>query len=508
MNQAPTLSYLITFRESNSERTRVLSYILQQVNSIRGMEVCLVEQDYEPRIASLVRRYSTPSMKYIFVENSGLFNKSWGLNIAAQHSSRSQLIFADADMLISNQALETISQRLGSEVDAINPYNKLIDLTSEETHQLLDNAPELNISRSTQQINRQQLGQHPPFCGGIFAVTRQLFDKCGGMDERFEGWGGEDDAMSHRISNHSSNSITLEQTAYHLWHGRQDQAQYSSPAYIRNLALLSLYYENGKKFYSSIAQTDSANNAKQFKYALSNLETTYSKKKDHSNPTISCLCVTRGRPNQLAKAIACFTNQDYVNKELLIVVEDDDQSTLDYLENVGHSDISISVVPARPKKTLGELRNLSIEDANGDYICQWDDDDWYHPKRLSFQVQSALTSNKGASILSRWLIYDILDEQVYCSNVRLWEGSLVCRKDVLPRNNAYSIKQKGEDSDLVAWLFEQDQLAVADCPELYVYHFNGANTWDANHFKKILDASQKLELKDSAFIRKKMHATH
>lgn len=109
MNQAPTLSYLITFRESNSERTRVLSYILQQVNSIRGMEVCLVEQDYEPRIASLVRRYSTPSMKYIFVENSGLFNKSWGLNIAAQHSSGSQLIFADADMLISNQALETIS---------------------------------------------------------------------------------------------------------------------------------------------------------------------------------------------------------------------------------------------------------------------------------------------------------------------------------------------------------------------------------------------------------------
>jgi hypothetical protein len=110
--------------------------------------------------------------------------------------------------------------------------------------------------------------------------------------------------------------------------------------------------------------------------------------------------------------------------------------------------------------------------------------------------------------LSRWLIYDVLDEQVYCSNVRLWEGSLVCRKDVLPRKNAYSVNEKGEDSGLVAWLFEQDQLAVADYPELYVYHFNGANTWDANHFKKILEVSQKLELKDSAFIRKKMHATH
>ena len=38
--------------------------------------------------------------------------------------------------------------------------------------------------------------------GGIFIIQREFFARAGGFDERFTGWGGEDDDMSNRIKHH------------------------------------------------------------------------------------------------------------------------------------------------------------------------------------------------------------------------------------------------------------------------------------------------------------------
>ena len=38
--------------------------------------------------------------------------------------------------------------------------------------------------------NKRGQGEYLPFCGGLFFVTRELFARAGGYDERFSGWGG------------------------------------------------------------------------------------------------------------------------------------------------------------------------------------------------------------------------------------------------------------------------------------------------------------------------------
>jgi glycosyltransferase involved in cell wall biosynthesis len=187
---------------------------------------------------------------------------------------------------------------------------------------------------------------------------------------------------------------------------------------------------------------------------------------------------------------------------LLIVCEDDDVETIAFANSLKDSNIRISILSSDPKLTLGELRNHSVNAADGEYICQWDDDDWYHPRRLELQLQSAIEQDKAASILPRWLIYSHTEQKAYCSNARLWEGSLLCKKTVLQSGPGYPARSKGEDSAVIAWLYIQDQIAIEDRPDLYVYTHNDNNTWGQPHFQKILESSTLLSKEDTQHLQK------
>ena len=489
-------SYLITYREIDQNRLNNLRYILYQLSLDPTLEIILVEQDVEPHFPA----EQWPDLVYVFVENPGLFNKSWGLNIAASHATCDRLIFADSDMLIEAVALDEISRQMDNGADAINPYNVLIDLSPQESLQLLAQQNHLQIHRSQEQLNRESMGQHPPFCGGVFAITRKLYALTGGFDERFEGWGGEDDAMSKRVAHFALKTVTLNLVAYHLWHKPSEHDTNPSSHYIRNLSLLTMYYERQSAFYLSLAQTDPIRNASVEKYK----STGGTAPADDPVPLISCLCVTRGRAPLLSRAIKCFQSQSYEFKELIVICETDDMDTLDYLETVDAADIRYYAVPDKPKLSLGELRNLSIQRANGQFICQWDDDDWYHPDRLARQLEFALGQNKAASVLPRWLIHQHKSDKVFCSNIRLWEGSLLCRKSVLPASGAYDKKAQGEDSKLIETLFIEDQIAIEDSPDLYVYCINNHNTWNEAHFERILGASIELDPFDADTIKQRI----
>jgi predicted glycosyltransferase involved in capsule biosynthesis len=54
--------------------------------------------------------------------------------------------------------------------------------------------------------------------GGIFALTPQAWRRCGGMDERFRGWGCEDFALYHEAEHHLGPTRRLPNDAVHLWH--------------------------------------------------------------------------------------------------------------------------------------------------------------------------------------------------------------------------------------------------------------------------------------------------
>ncbi|GJM15792.1 MAG: hypothetical protein DHS20C13_11190 [Thermodesulfobacteriota bacterium] len=218
-------------------------------------------------------------------------------------------------------------------------------------------------------------------------------------------------------------------------------------------------------------------------------------------PLISCLCVTRDRTHLLHRAIRSFRDQTYTHKELVIVYENDDSSSNEFLRGVTDNNIYKIEAPASPRHTLGELRNLAVSKSKGEYFCQWDDDDFSHNERLSFQMRVLQESGLPACVMVHWLVFDEFSGKAYVSNMRPWEGSIMCRKSLVGDDIKYENQSKGEDTPLINKLFSKNLIFPIVMPKLYVYVYHGNNVWTEEHWDKIFKASKKLSDDSSRVIK-------
>ena len=153
---------------------------------------------------------------------------------------------------------------------------------------------------------------------------------------------------------------------------------------------------------------------------------------------------------------------------------------------------SIQIHQTEPGKTLGELRNLSMTLASGEYICQWDDDDRYHPQRLELQWLRLQEQQAEVCFLTDQLHYWEANHQLYWVNwniehypYNLIPGTLMAKKDSLGQ---YPKMVRGEDSALVDNLLRHD-VKITRLERhgwLYIYCYTGQNTFTEDHHQAII----------------------
>lgn len=231
-------SYLITFRDDDGARLPLLRAVTAWLAELPWLEVLVVEQGAAP---TLDAEGPGANVRTLFAFNDGPFNKSWGLNVAARSASCDLLVTGDADMLMPGEALARALLVCRDHYDAVNPYSNLLDLTEAETKSVLRG--DVNVRDIQRDHSRDRLpqGEHICFCGGICVYRRDVYFALGGMDERFLGWGGEDDAMSANLERYTDRLAVQKDTpAYHLWHPRPPQ-RYHHPHYRKNLVLANHY---------------------------------------------------------------------------------------------------------------------------------------------------------------------------------------------------------------------------------------------------------------------------
>ena len=61
----------------------------------------------------------------------------------------------------------------------------------------------------------------------------------------------------------------------------------------------------------------------------------------------------------------------------------------------------------RDHRTIGTKRNMACEQATGDLIAHFDDDDWNHPDRVNFQVGALLAEGAEVCRLSQLSFFEI-----------------------------------------------------------------------------------------------------
>jgi len=199
-------------------------------------------------------------------------------------------------------------------------------------------------------------------------------------------------------------------------------------------------------------------------------------------PRVSCLMVTANRLAIAKRAVECFKSQSYPNKEL-IIIDDGSQDYSPILAGIPSSDFCYHRIEKKEGTYLGQLRNISLDKANGDILAQWDDDDWYHPDRLSIQV-SQLTDGIKACTLSKTLMHinsTEHQESPFLGGLKSGvPGTIVhFRNDDIRYPNI----KKAEDTEYLNEWTKQGYFKLADeYAYLFLRSFHGSNTWDMEHF--------------------------
>jgi hypothetical protein len=232
-------SYIITYRQNDSpDRRENLLALTHWLAQLPDIETIIVEQDTVPTLDAAV----VPSTdQLIFAFNPGPFNRSWGLNIGARYATTEILALADADLLAPAGLYPAIERC--HQYDVSKPYQRIIDLTVDETaHVRAGNWNFIPTRPDNSPVGRNANQEHINFAGGIFLICRDYFWKIAGFDERFLGWGGEDDAVTIKLRLFKARPGKLTSPpALHLFHPRCHESTFGQPHYQANLQLTTDY---------------------------------------------------------------------------------------------------------------------------------------------------------------------------------------------------------------------------------------------------------------------------
>lgn len=251
------ISYIFTYRQSTSDRYQNLLTVLKWLNNINipNLEVVIVEQDSSSKL-DIQTSYNF-SIRHIFAFNDKLFNRSWGFNVAVKNTTNPILVFADSDMIIHpDHLLHTINLLYTNQYDAVSPFANCYDLSIAESTNIDLN----NFDYSKDRAIRGGMN----FCSGIVAFTRSSFERIRAWDERFEGWGGEDDIQFLKTKQLLRYTM-LNVKCFHLYHQRsKNDGTNMHDNYHNNLNLFWHYQRNPVKILTDMNIQENWGNIKKY----------------------------------------------------------------------------------------------------------------------------------------------------------------------------------------------------------------------------------------------------
>jgi glycosyltransferase involved in cell wall biosynthesis len=190
---------------------------------------------------------------------------------------------------------------------------------------------------------------------------------------------------------------------------------------------------------------------------------------------------TRNRPDYAVQSCHYFLQQDYEPCELIIV--DDGQNSL---EGQLPTDRRIRYVRVPFGLTTGAKRNMCCDLARGEFILQWDDDDWHGPRRISLQTAALRAGDAEITGLTTGLFFDLprwsfwrctaeLHRRMFVEDVNC--GTLAFHRKVWEQGARYPDISLGEDVSFLRRVLRSGaRLRRVDNEGQFIYLRHGRNT--------------------------------
>lgn len=210
------ISILFPYRGDDGPRDRLFGYVLRWY------------QHYFPEAQIVVgRNFDQP------------FNRGAARNDAFEQSSGSVLIVADADTVPTAAGVRSGIADVVAEQCWVIPYaeKRYYNLTKEATENVL----KLHVGEQPSEPVEGHYDHKITSWAGCLILPREAWEKVGGYDERFKGWGGEDNAFQLKLDNLWGPHRREDSYCCHLWHPVPAGTTFDQPHWPSNASLLRRY---------------------------------------------------------------------------------------------------------------------------------------------------------------------------------------------------------------------------------------------------------------------------
>jgi hypothetical protein len=227
------ISVVMAFRGQGDGRLEGLKKCIQCLRAQTiDCYIILIEQDHSPvhqaELEPLVD-------SYLFTYSNVMFNKSWAFNCGVIIAPDDLVLLHDCDMLMPKNYVRESMRILGTKEIAL-PWSKILYLTEESSKHYPDGQHKISGTLTSHQV-----------VGGSLIVRKSFYLRIGGMDERFEGWGGEDNAFYAKACKLGRMNRVNSLTGLTLLHHYHEPAQKSHPHNHINSHVLWQYYQGSDR---------------------------------------------------------------------------------------------------------------------------------------------------------------------------------------------------------------------------------------------------------------------
>ncbi len=208
------------------------------------------EENIPEAISDIVAQFDFP-VKYVRHEHKG-FRLAKTRNNGVRVSSGDVFVFLDQDLIHTRDVLKTFAENIAPKrfitgmpvwldkeksafitEQTIRDYDFLQYVSENEKESVIK---QYRKDRNYYLLHKLRLTNQPRLRGGVCAINREDFEKINGYDEKFIGWGAEDDDLGRRLYKIGAAGFNpfRDEFTIHLWHekaviankGVKEQANY------------------------------------------------------------------------------------------------------------------------------------------------------------------------------------------------------------------------------------------------------------------------------------------